>query len=287
MSGIIKKTCVKCEILKEISEFSKAKNNKDGYHGRCKLCIRQFNKEYCEKNKEKLKNSRKTYNEQNKERFEERNKRLREKNKNEKKQYNKMYQEKNKEKIRERKRKYEIDNKDKKQKYRREYYLLNKDRAKMSAKEYYENNKNYIKEYRKNYRKNNIDKVNNRARNYRNNNINAKIAALTRTRIRETLKINNARKSNSSIKLLGCSIELFKEYIESKFTTGMTWENHGLYGWHLDHIKPCSSFDLLDSEQQKQCFHYTNIQPLWATKEIAIRHGEDDKYIGNLEKGRI
>ena len=41
----------------------------------------------------------------------------------------------------------------------------------------------------------------------------------------------------------------------------MTWENHG--EWHIDHIKPCSSFNLIDIEEQKQCFHYSNLQPLW------------------------
>ena len=40
-------------------------------------------------------------------------------------------------------------------------------------------------------------------------------------------------------------------------------ENYGTFGWHIDHIRPCSSFDLTDLEQQKQCFHYTNLQPLW------------------------
>ena len=55
-------------------------------------------------------------------------------------------------------------------------------------------------------------------------------------------------------------------YLEGKFTEGMTWENHGK--WHIDHIKPCCSFNLEDEEEQKKCFHYTNLQPLWATDNL-------------------
>jgi hypothetical protein len=49
----------------------------------------------------------------------------------------------------------------------------------------------------------------------------------------------------------------------------MTWDNYGKYGWHLDHIKPCSSFNLKDPEQQLQCFHWSNQQPLWAKDNLS------------------
>lgn len=285
--SLIEKICVKCGVLKEISEFQRARKNKDGYIGKCRQCMKQYSEEYAERNKEKLKKNRKVYNKKNKERFEERNKKFREKNKDTKKEYNKMYQEKNKEKIREQKREYMATNKEKKRAYQKEYYLKNKEKLKEASKEYHRNNINYKKQYKKNYRQNNKDKINERARNYRNNNINARIAALTRTRIRETLKLNNAKKSSSSIKLLGCSIEFVREYLESKFTKGMSWDTHGLYGWHIDHIVPCASFDLSNPEEQEKCFHYSNLQPLWATKEIAALYGEDHNYIGNLEKGKL
>jgi hypothetical protein len=287
MLNIIEKTCIKCCVLKQISEFGRQKQNKDGYNGKCKLCIKQYNNDYRQNNEEKLKKFRKEYNKKNKERFKDRDKKIREKNKDEKKKYNKIYQEKNKEKIREQKRKYLSVNRDKKQKYRKEYYLKNKEKAKERACEYYKNNKNHIKQYKKKYRFSNKDKINKRARDYRNNNINAKIASLIRTRIRETLKLNNAKKSNSSMKLLGCSVDFLREYLELKFTNGMTWENHGLYGWHIDHIIPCSLFNLEDKDEQKLCFHYTNLQPLWATREIAMKYGEDETYVGNLEKGKF
>jgi len=71
------------------------------------------------------------------------------------------------------------------------------------------------------------------------------------------------------MELIGCSVEVLWSHIESQFTTGMTKENYGVHGWHIDHIIPCDSFDFSDPEQQKQCFHYTNLQPLWAKDNIA------------------
>ena len=83
-----------------------------------------------------------------------------------------------------------------------------------------------------------------------------------------------SNKNNPLIYLLGCSIEVARFHLECQFTKGMSWDNYGYNGWHIDHIRPCASFDLTDSEQQKQCFHYTNLQPLWA--EDNLKKG--DKY---------
>jgi hypothetical protein len=49
----------------------------------------------------------------------------------------------------------------------------------------------------------------------------------------------------------------------------MSWDNHGKHGWHIDHIRPCASFDFSDPEQQQQCFHYSNLQPLWAGDNLS------------------
>ena len=85
-----------------------------------------------------------------------------------------------------------------------------------------------------------------------------------RTRIRDALRRNV--KSASTKELLGCSIEKFKSHLENQFQPGMTWENYGQ--WHVDHIKPCAKFDLTIPEQQRQCFHYSNCQPLWAKQNL-------------------
>jgi len=63
--------------------------------------------------------------------------------------------------------------------------------------------------------------------------------------------------------LLGCTPDKLKIHLESMFTEGMSWNNYGVHGWHIDHIIPCSFFDLDIYSERKFCFHYTNLQPLW------------------------
>lgn len=89
-------------------------------------------------------------------------------------------------------------------------------------------------------------------------------------RIRQNLtnRINGAlkgktMKAETSMKLIGCTIQELKIHLESKFREGMAWENQGITGWHIDHVVPCNDFSLSDPEEQKRCFHYTNLQPLW------------------------
>lgn len=69
--------------------------------------------------------------------------------------------------------------------------------------------------------------------------------------------------------MLGCELPYLKNYLQLKFTNGMTWENYGK--WHVDHIKPCAAFDLSKQKEQKECFHYTNLQPLWAQDNLKKR----------------
>ena len=102
------------------------------------------------------------------------------------------------------------------------------------------------------------------------NNENYRMKSLLRSRIIIALKNNN--KSMSTMKLLGCSIEQLWNHLEKQFKKGMTRENQGL--WHIDHIKPCAAFDLTKLEEQQKCFHYTNLQPLWAKENLM----KSDKY---------
>ena len=96
---------------------------------------------------------------------------------------------------------------------------------------------------------------------------NFKIAGSLRRRLTAALKGNN--KSGSAIKDLGCSVDELRIYIESLWQPGMTWDNYGIKGWHIDHIKPLSSFILTDKDELKQACNFRNLQPLWAEENLS------------------
>ena len=83
-----------------------------------------------------------------------------------------------------------------------------------------------------------------------------------RSRLYHAVKRSQTVKSARTMKLVGCTPIFLKEYLEKKFKPGMTWENYGK--WYVDHIKPCCQFNLESPEEQQACFHYSNLQPLWA-----------------------
>lgn len=93
-----------------------------------------------------------------------------------------------------------------------------------------------------------------------------KIADNLRSRINKVLK--GSSKSASTFELLGCSHDQLKLHLESKFKKGMTWKNYGTK-WHIDHIEPCASFDLSSPEQQRICFHFTNLQPMRSKENLS------------------
>ena len=94
-----------------------------------------------------------------------------------------------------------------------------------------------------------------------------KLKAALRARVRAAVTRGGGEKSRKTMQLVGCSVAHLRQHLEAQFTEGMTWDNHG--EWHIDHIKPCASFDLTDAEQQRECFNYTNLQPLWAKDNLS------------------
>ncbi len=121
----------------------------------------------------------------------------------------------------------------------------------------------YRREWMRNWNRKNAKKIYQRRRERPYE----KLASTIRSRIYDYLK--HGYKSDKTEKLLGITMKELQVYIEKQFKPGMTWDNYGFYGWHVDHRLPLSSFDLTNQEEQKKAFHYTNLQPLWAKENMS------------------
>ena len=177
--------------------------------------------------------------------------------------------------ISEYKKQWKTKNKKRVQKQCKQWSDKNKQRVKETNKKYHDNRQKdpqYIEKRSNNnklwYKKNKkyiADKV----KKLKHNNINFKIKSNLRTRLRNAIK--NNWKRGSAINDLGCTIKELKKHLESKFQPGMTWDNYGKYGWHIDHVKPLSKFNLTDREEFLKVCHYSNLQPLWAKDNLRKR----------------
>jgi hypothetical protein len=127
--------------------------------------------------------------------------------------------------------------------------------------------KNYKKEYFREYARNNRERYVNYTRQKMKSDVDFKLRHSLRDRLNKALRGNF--KSGSAVRDLGCTIEELKVHLESQFQPGMSWENWSLDGWHIDHIKPLSSFNLSDRQQLLEACHYTNLQPLWASDNLS------------------
>lgn len=240
--------CAKCKIEKSLDEFSNDNHGLNGKSYWCKKCSSINHKKYYQEYKEKIRmDSNKYYRE----------------HKIERKKYIKL----NKEIISIKHKKYLEDHKEEIKKYRQEhkeqskkYKLINKEKISLQNKEYYLKNIEKIKNYRKKYRKNNLKR-----------NFKYKLTQNLRNRIWYAIKGKN--KSLPTMMLIGCEIDFLMFHLQKQFKDGMSWDNYGK--WHVDHIMPCSSFDLSKPEEQIKCFHYSNLQPLWA-KDNLVKNAKLD-----------
>jgi hypothetical protein len=94
-----------------------------------------------------------------------------------------------------------------------------------------------------------------------------KISSSLRSRIRKQLKGLGSKKTDRTMEIIGCTIEELKQHLQSQFKGSMNWRNYGPV-WHVDHIVPCSYFDLTKPEEIRRCYHFTNLRPLWAKANI-------------------
>jgi len=150
--------------------------------------------------------------------------------------------------------------------YHKAYRIKNREKFRGYAKNYYR------KHIVKNRKRLNSWRLNNKAwfAEYQKKRLKNDPAFKLRKNIarRIGLVLSGGSNSESVLDLIGCSSEFLRFYLESKFKAGMTWDNYGLSGWHVDHIRPCSSFDLTRPDEQRLCFHFLNLQPLWASENL-------------------
>lgn len=154
------------------------------------------------------------------------------------------------------------------QEKRKEYYRKNKDKVLQLTKKYKTENFDWYRRYNKEYYKRNEKRIKETSKKNHYKRIKEDVAYRLLQRCRKRLyeAIKGNVKSKRTIELIGCSVEKLMEHLEIQFAEGMSWDNYG--EWHVDHIKPCAMFDFSKPEQQQECFHYTNLQPLWAEDNI-------------------
>ena len=144
---------------------------------------------------------------------------------------------------------------------RKAHYTKNKDLENKRSQEWKKLNRDKVSEYNKEYTTKNRQAISARFLAKYHSDPTFKTTVLLRRRINNVLKGNY--KSAPTLELLGCTAEHARCHIESQMTEGMTWDNI-----HIDHIQPCASFDLEDPNEQRKCFHYTNLQPLLAEDNL-------------------
>ncbi len=112
----------------------------------------------------------------------------------------------------------------------------------------------------------NKEKLNKSFKNRYHSDIHRKLATCLRSRLNKALK--GAYKSSSYSDYIGCTPEQLKNHLESLFKPGMTWDNYGIRGWHIDHIRPLDSYNLSDPSELLEACNYKNLQPLWAKDNL-------------------
>lgn len=243
---MITKVCSKCKIEKDIILFPKRKESKDGHRGVCKECDKKHKTLY-------LMN----YNILNKEKI-----RLRQQ----------QWVKNNPDKIKKKRKKYRDNNIEKEKLRDKNYYLNNTEKRKNNNKNWYLKNRESVLEKKRIYQEKNKDKIKQQRNITHNkkytNDILYKLKINVRNRLKLFLKSKNFNKTtNKTYNLVGCTPQELKQHIEKQFKEGMSWDNHQLHGWHIDHIIPLS---LAKNEDDiyKLC-HYTNLQPIWCDENYS------------------
>lgn len=185
------KICIKCGIEKPYFDFHKLTSSKDGYRNKCKMCRKEDELKYRDKNLV----------------------------------------------------------------YQKQWKSENKEHCKSYGDNWKKENREHIQKYKINYNRERYKK-------------DIKYRLLVRVKRRIWDSLNGIKKCDTAIKLLGCTIAEYMNWLEQFFEEGMNWNNYGVGKncWNIDHIIPCSKFDLTIPNKQRQCFYYKNTQPLWCVE---------------------
>ena len=203
----------------------------------------------------------------------------------------KNYRNEHKEETKERNKEYYEKNKGKLKEVNKEYREKNKEKIKKSKRKHYEENKEDIIAKACQWRRDNPEKAR-EIRRRREKKTYVKIKKRVACRIRHFLKKNGASKDKTTLEYTCCDIQHLHNHLESQFTEGMNWENmgtkpDGTKGWQIDHRRPGRTFDYSIEEEKFMCFHWTNLQPLWAPVNQWEKGGKFDPETFEYEwKGR-
>jgi hypothetical protein len=162
--------------------------------------------------------------------------------------YWRKYAAANPEKVREKVRRYDIENADKRKAWRDAH----KDQLAATAARWDAENR---------------DKRKARHHERQADDVNYRLRRALRARLKTALRKNY--KNTSAVTALGCTLDEFRAHLERQFSAGMSWDNYGRGGWHIDHVRELVLFDLTDPAEAAAACHYTNLQPLWQAQNIS------------------
>ena len=224
------KTCTKCGESKPLSDFYWSKS-RQRYESSCKRCTSVRTLRYRAKHLDRIKEAQKVWQTNNRDRTRMAQDRYHQRNPNAAREARSRYAEAHRPEMARKMARWRDRNREHSREYMRSYYQRGYYARRRAKPEF-------------------------------------RITSSLRSRLRAVLSGAGTKKTERMESILGASVVDVRAHLEAQFLPGMTWENYGLHGWHIDHIRPCASFDLTDPEQQRQCFHWTNLQPLWAAENI-------------------
>jgi hypothetical protein len=276
-SAATEKTCAGCGEFKPRQDFRKDKSKPDGLRSSCRYCERRRRRERYRANPEESRLKWREYYQAHKDAIIRSVKASYHRRREGVLKQKALYRANNRDKIIETLRAHRRKNRERLIAEQRAHYRANREKLTAVKRAIRHADPEKAREINRRWRLNNPERAADLARKsylkhkpkriawarmYFQTNIAQRIKVLLRNRINLVLRGN--KKSSSTLVLLGCSVDEFKKHFQDRFSEGMTWEKFQTGEIHIDHIIPCAAFDLTKAEEQRRCFHYTNLQPLWA-----------------------